>query len=94
MKIEFCLADGGDIILTKSDEELKYTINTITRIGTEINLYFEKDNFIHGYVDEVLYQVNQENDDESLRIFISKDYVDKDARTNNLLKEILKKIYN
>ena len=27
MKIEFCLADGEDIILTKSDKELKYTIN-------------------------------------------------------------------
>lgn len=74
MKIEFCNADNGDIIFTKESKDLKDIINVITQAGTEISLSFSKDDFIHGYVQNVMYQVNAEENDESLRIYISKDF--------------------
>lgn len=75
MKVEFCLESSGDIVFTKESKDLKDVINIITKVGTEINLFFSKDDFIHGYVQSVMYAVNAENNDESLRIYFSKDYV-------------------
>ena len=74
MKVEFCLIDSGDIVFTKESKDLKDVINVITKVGTEINLYFSKDDFIHGYVQSVMYQVNAESNDESLIIYFSNDY--------------------
>jgi hypothetical protein len=74
MKVEFCLIDSGDIVFTKESKDLKDVINVITKVGTEINLSFSKDDFIHGYVQSVMYQVNAENNDESLIIYFSNDY--------------------
>lgn len=74
MKIEFCLAESGDIVFTKESKDLKDIINVITKVGTEINLSFSKDDFIHGYVQNVMYQASAEENDESLRIYLSKDY--------------------
>lgn len=74
MKIEFCTADSGDIIFTKESQDLKDIINVIAKVGTEISLSFSKDDFIHGYVQNVMYQVDAEENDESLRIYISKDF--------------------
>ena len=75
MKVEFCRVDSGDIVFTKESKELKDVIDVITKIGTEINLFFSKDDFIHGYVQSIMYQVNAENADESLRIYFSNDYI-------------------
>ena len=69
MKIEFCLIDSGDIVFTKESKDLKDIINVITKVGTEIDLFFSKDDFIHGYVQSVMYQVNAESNDEGLIIY-------------------------
>ncbi|AWK51415.1 hypothetical protein DIC82_10400 [Clostridium beijerinckii] len=74
MKVEFCLVDSGDIVFTKESKDLKDIIEIITKVGTEINLFFSKDDFIHGYVQSIMYQVNAESNDESLRIYFSNDY--------------------
>lgn len=74
MKVEFCLVDSGDIVFTKESKDLKDVINVITKVGTEINLFFSKDDFIHGYVESLMYQVNAESNDESIRIYFSSDY--------------------
>ncbi|WP_297427702.1 hypothetical protein [Clostridium sp.] len=74
MKVEFCLIDSGDIVFTKESKDLKDIIDVITKVGTEINLFFNKDDFIHGYVQSIMYQVNAESNDESLRIYFSNDY--------------------
>lgn len=74
MKVEFCLIDSGDIVFTKESKDLKDVLNVITKVGTEINLFFSKDDFIHGYVQSVMYQVNAESNDESLIIYFSNDY--------------------
>ena len=74
MKVEFCLVDSGDIVFTKESKDLKDVIDVITKVGTEINLFFSKDDFIHGYVQNIMYQVNAESNDESLRIYFSNDY--------------------
>jgi len=74
MKVEFCLVNNGDIVFTKESKDLKDIIEIITKVGTEINLFFSKDDFIHGYVQSIMYQVNAESNDESLRIYFSNDY--------------------
>ncbi|MCE5220653.1 MAG: hypothetical protein LLF98_05120 [Clostridium sp.] len=74
MKVEFCLVDNGDIVFTKESKDLKDVIDVITKVGTEINLFFSKDDFIHGYVQNIMYQVNAESNDESLRVYFSNDY--------------------
>jgi len=74
MKVEFCLVDSGDIVFTKESKDLKDVIDVITKVGTEINLFFSKDDFIHGYVQNIMYQVNAESNDESLRVYFSNDY--------------------
>jgi len=74
MKVEFCLIDSGDIVFTKESKDLKDVIDVITKVGTEINLFFSKDDFIHGYVQNIMYQVNAESNDESLRVYFSNDY--------------------
>lgn len=74
MKVEFCLVDSGDIVFTKESKDLKDVIDVITKIGTEINLSFSKDDFIHGYVQNIMYQVNAESNDESLRVYFSNEY--------------------
>ena len=74
MKVEFCLVDSGDIVFTKESKDLKDVIDVITKVGTEINLFFNKDDFIHGYVQNIMYQVNAESNDESLRVYFSNDY--------------------
>lgn len=74
MKVEFCLVDSGDIVFTKESKDLKDIIDVITKVGTEINLFFSKDDFIHGYVQRIMYQVNAESNDESIRIYFSNDY--------------------
>ena len=74
MKVEFCLIDSGDIVFTKESKDLKDVIDVITKVGTEINLFFSKEDFIHGYVQSIMYQVNAESNDESLRIYFSNDY--------------------
>lgn len=74
MKVEFCLVESGDIVFTKESKDLKDVLEVITKVGTEINLFFSKDDFIHGYVQSIMYQVNAESNDESLRIYFSNDY--------------------
>ena len=74
MKVEFCLVDSGDIVFTKESKDLRDVIDVITKVGTEINLFFSKDDFIHGYVQSITYQVNAETNDESLIIYFSNDY--------------------
>lgn len=74
MKIEFCLAESGDIVFTKESKELKDVINVITKVGTEINLILGKGDFIHGFVKSVMYQVDAENNDESIMIYFTNDY--------------------
>ena len=46
MLIKFCNADGGDILQEKESDDIKHILSSITRIGTEVNLYFGKDNFL------------------------------------------------
>ena len=74
MKIEFCLLDSEDIIFTKDSKDLADVLNVITKVGTEIHLLFSEDDFIHGYVQNVMYRVDAENSIESLRIYFSNDY--------------------
>lgn len=74
MKIEFCLAEDGSVIFNKDSKDLKDIINVITRIGTEINISFSKDQFIHGFVTNVMYIADAEENDESLRIYFAKDF--------------------
>ena len=80
MKIEFCSIEDGEIIFTKNSEEMKEVINVITKIGTEIRLSFSKNDFIHGYVRRVMYYIDAEESTESLKIFISDDYISNDHR--------------
>ncbi|MDR3597819.1 hypothetical protein [Clostridium sp.] len=74
MKVEFCFVESDDVVFTKESKDLKDIINVITKVGTEISLSFSKDDLIHGYVQNVMYQVNAESNDESLRIYFSNDY--------------------
>ena len=55
MKVEFCRLDSGDVVFTKDSKDLEDIINVITKVGTEIHLSFSKDDFIHGYVQNVMY---------------------------------------
>ena len=75
MKIEFCLVDTGDIVFTKDSAELKDILDIITRAGTEVSLSFSKKDFIHGYVQNVMYRANAEDNYESLRIYFSRDFI-------------------
>ena len=54
MKIEFLKADSLDVVFTKDSDELKSVINVISRVGTEVNLNFSENDFIHGYVSNVI----------------------------------------
>ena len=74
MKIEFCLAESGDIVFTKESSELKDVIDVITKVGTEINLILSEEDFIHGFVKSVMYQVDAEKNDESIMIYFTNDY--------------------
>ena len=74
MKIEFCLADSLDIVFTRESTELKDVIDVITKVGTEINLILGREDFIHGFVKNVMYQVDAENNDESIIIYFTNDY--------------------
>ena len=74
MKVEFCLLDSGDVVFTKDSKDLADILNVITKVGTEIHLVFSKDDFIHGYVQSVMYRVDAENSSESIRIYFSNDY--------------------
>lgn len=74
MKVEFCRIDSGDVVFTKDSKDLEDVINVITKIGTEIHLSFNKDDFIHGYVQNIMYRVDAENSDESIRVYFSKDF--------------------
>lgn len=75
MHIEFCSIEDGEVIFTKESEEMKDVISVITKVGTEIKLSFSKNDFIHGYVRRVMYFFDAEKSSESLRIFISDDYI-------------------
>ena len=70
MKIEFLKADSLDVVFTKDSDELKSVINVISRVGTEVNLNFSENDFIHGYVSNVIYNVDAVNNEESLQICI------------------------
>lgn len=74
MKIEFCLVEDGSVIFNKDSKDLKDIINVITRVGTEIKISFSKDQFIHGFVTNVMYIADAEENDESLRIYFTKDF--------------------
>ena len=74
MKVEFCLLDSGDVVFTKDSKDLADILNVITKVGTEIHLLFSEDDFIHGYVQNVMYRVDAENSSESLRVYFSNDY--------------------
>ena len=88
MKVEFCLVDSGDVVFTKESKNLKDVIEVITKVGTEINLFFSKDDFIHGYVQNIMYQVNAESNDESLRVYFSNDYT-KSKNKERISSELL-----
>ena len=77
MKIEFCIADSGDVVFTKESNEIKNIINVITRLGTEINLTFSKDDYLHGVVSNVLYNVDAENNEESIKIYVDRNHNNK-----------------
>ena len=72
MKVEFYASEIGDVVFTKESNELDNVINVISREGTEINLIFSENDFVHGYVEKVVYDVNAVDNEESLRIYISK----------------------
>ncbi|WP_294373292.1 hypothetical protein [uncultured Clostridium sp.] len=74
MKVEFCLLDSGDVVFTKDSKDLNDVLNVITKVGTEIHLSFSEDDFIHGYVQNVMYAVDAENNKESLKVYFSNDY--------------------
>lgn len=74
MKIEFCLEEDGNVIFNKDSKDLKDIIEVITRVGTEISISFSKDQFIHGFVTKVMYRADAEENDESLRIYFTKDF--------------------
>lgn len=88
MKILFCNADGGDVLLEKDSSELKEILSSITREGTEINLYFGKDDFIHGYVNNIMYSYNKEDNEESLNIYIDEKFYDIQCEIRNKLDKI------
>lgn len=75
MKIEFLKADSLDVVFTKDSDELKSVINVISRVGTEVNLNFSENDFIHGYVSNVIYNVDAVNNEESLQICIDKNHI-------------------
>lgn len=74
MKIEFCIADSGDVVFTRDSSKLKDVIDVITREGTEINFVLGNDDFIHGFVKSVMYQVDPENNEEAMIIYFTNDY--------------------
>lgn len=91
MKVEFCRLDSGDVVFTKDSKDLEDIINVITKVGTEIHLSFSKDDFIHGYVQNVMYRVDAENSDESLRVYFSKDF-SKSAHRDRISPEHLETV--
>lgn len=97
MNVEFCLSDGGEVVYTQPIEEIKDIINVITKEGSEVNLYFGEDDFLHGYVYDCMYSVNCEMEENKhvLKIFIDTDYVKSDNRiTNEKLDKIIDIIDN
>lgn len=74
VKVEFCNLDSEDVVFTKDSKDLADVLNIITKVGTEIHLLFSKDDFIHGYIQNVMYMVDAENSSESLRVYFSNDY--------------------
>ncbi len=97
MNVEFCLSDGGEVIYTQPIEEIKDIISVITKEGAEVNLYFDKDDFLHGYVYDYMYCVDCtiEENKYVLKIFIDTDYVKSDNRiTNEKLDKIIEIIDN
>ncbi|MDU2683512.1 MULTISPECIES: hypothetical protein [Clostridium] len=89
MRINFCMEDGGEILYSKESKEVKHVIDSITREGTEVNLYFGKDNYFHGYVGSYMYNVNVEEDKESLDLYLTENYNCTDSR---IMVDELKKI--
>ncbi len=80
MIINFCDSDGGEVIFTKNSEDIRDILNIVTQKGAEINFYVEKDNFFHGYVESVMYQIDETERNENLSIYMSQDYVKSDVR--------------
>jgi len=91
MKVEFCRLDSGDVVFTKDSKDLKDILNVIAKAGTEIHLSFSKNDFIHGYVQKVMYLVDAENSDESLRVYFSKDF-SKSAKHDKISPEHLETV--
>lgn len=80
MKVEFCLMETGDVVFTKDSKEIENIINVITDKGCEIRIRISKSDIIHGYVNNVMYVVDAEENNESLRIYISNDFVTNEQR--------------
>ncbi|WP_194190395.1 hypothetical protein [Clostridium chrysemydis] len=93
MKIEFRNSDG-EILLEKDSNELKDILSSITREGTTIKLFFGKDDSIHGFVNEVMYGYNKEENEESLSIYITEEYYHPTLKIRQKLDEINKNIEN
>lgn len=92
MNVEFCLADGGDIVHIQPIKEVKDILEVITKEGAEINLFFGEDDYLHGYVYNCLYSYDNTVDKNkyALKIFIDTDYVKPDSRiTNDKLDKII-----
>lgn len=93
MKINFCMADGGEKLFTKESKDIKDILSSITREGTEVNLYFGKDDYFHGYVSSYMYNVNTEDNEESLDLYLTENYNCSDDRIMvDELKKINKKL--
>ena len=73
MKVKFYSAEDGELIIERDSEEIREILPFITKQGAEVNIYFSKSEFVHGYVDTCMYQIDEEDKEDSLCIYILSD---------------------
>ncbi|ENZ03388.1 hypothetical protein HMPREF1092_00574 [Clostridium thermobutyricum] len=68
MRVLFCSEDG-DVRYKKNIEELDKIMPLIKK-GMEVNFYKSKDDFLHGYVNDIMIQVDENSDEIELYVYI------------------------
>lgn len=74
MKVEFCYADGGQVKVVQDSEKIKDILDIVTKEGSKIYIFNEQHEDLCGYVNEVLYQIDQDTGEGFLSVYIVEEF--------------------
>ena len=74
MKVEFCYADGGQVKVVQDSEKIKDILNIVTKEGSKIFISNQQHEDLCGYVNEVLYRIDQDTGEAFLSIYIIEEF--------------------